>query len=351
MSAARDPLADLGWTAELAGAFAGYASIHRPARVCRLDRGAALVADAENLTKVSFGGELLCVGARDRTLFPAVGDWVALRDWPDERTTLEAVLPRRSAFVREAAGRTSQGQVLAANVDVVVIVEHLDPEPDVGRVERLLVLAWASGALPLVVLTKADLVPDPGGMREEITAVAPGVEVLAGSAVTGRGLGRLRAHLGPGRTLALLGPSGAGKSTLTNMLAGAEIMKTAAVRPVDGRGRHTTTHRELVVLPGVGVLIDTPGLRAVGLVARADAVAQAFAEIEVLATRCRFRDCRHDQEPGCAVRAAVETGELDELRLARWRKLGREAADQARRAQDRSSTNRELRRLPKHKHR
>jgi ribosome biogenesis GTPase len=344
MSAPRDHLADLGWTTELAGSFAGYVSAHRPARVCRLDRGAALVADAEDMAKVTFGGELLAAVARDRTSLPAVGDWVALRDWPDERTTLEAVLPRRSAFVREGAGRTSHGQVLAANLDVVVIVEHLDPEPDVGRVERLLVLAWASGALPVVVLTKADLVPDPVGMRDEVAAVAPGVEVMAGSAATGQGLDRLRAHLGPGRTLALLGPSGAGKSTLTNLLAGAEIMKTDAVRSVDGKGRHTTTHRELVVLPGVGVVIDTPGLRAVGLVAGADALAQAFAEIEALASHCRFSDCRHDQEPGCAVRAAVDAGDLDELRVARWRKLGREAAAQARRAEARLHAHRDARR-------
>jgi ribosome biogenesis GTPase len=234
--------------------------------------------------------------------------------------------------VRDSADTTSNAQALAANVDLVVVVEHLDPEPEIGRIERLLVLAWGSGAQPLVLLTKADLVPDPDGMRAEVAAAAPGVEVVAVSATTGEGMDAVRSHLAPGRTLVLLGPSGAGKSTLANLLAGADVMPTGRTREVDGKGRHTTSHRELVVLPGTGVVLDTPGLRAVGLVADQDAVATAFPEIEELAAACRFRDCAHLTEPGCAVLAAVDDGELDERRLASWRKLGREAAFQARRA-------------------
>ncbi|PZF80388.1 ribosome small subunit-dependent GTPase A [Jiangella anatolica] len=279
--------------------------------------------------RASYGGDMLRAGAADRMALPAVGDWAAVRDWPDDRVTLEAVLPRRTAIVRDSADRTSQGQVVAANVDVVAIVEHLDPDPDLGRIERLLVLAWGSGAQPVVVLTKPDLVPDPDGMRAEVAAVAPGVEILLVSAVSGTGVDELGALLRNGRTLALVGPSGAGKSTLTNALLGVDVMPTGSVRARDGRGRHTTTHRELVVLPGRGVLIDTPGLRAVGLVADDDAVAGAFPDVEALAARCRFRDCTHEAEPGCAVRPAVEDGDLDEDRLARWRNLRREAARNA----------------------
>ncbi|RIQ18299.1 ribosome small subunit-dependent GTPase A [Jiangella rhizosphaerae] len=275
--------------------------------------------------RATYGGDVLRAVAADRMALPAVGDWAAVRDWPDDRVTLEAVLPRRTAIVRDSADRTSHGQVVAANVDVVAIVEHLDPDPDLGRIERLLVLAWGSGAQPVVVLTKPDLVPDPQGMRDEVAEVAPGVEVLLVSALSGTGLDELGALLRNGRTLALVGPSGAGKSTLTNALAGMDLMPTGSVRARDGRGRHTTTHRELVVLPGRGVIVDTPGLRAVGLVADDAAVAGAFADVEALAARCRFRDCAHLAEPGCAVLLAVDDGELDADRLRRWRKLRREA--------------------------
>lgn len=333
MSASQQRLLDLGWTPEVGRAFHPYRGAHRLARACRVDRGSADLAGGMGAVRASFGGEVLRAVADDRMALPAVGDWAAVRDWPDDRVTLEAVLPRRTAIVRDSADRTSEGQVVAANVDLVVIVEHLDPDPDLGRIERLLVLAWGSGAQPVVVLTKADLVPDPLGMRDEVAEVAPGVEILLVSSVVGDGVDELRAMVRNGRTLALMGPSGAGKSTLTNLLAGVDVMPTGSVRTRDGRGRHTTTHRELVVLPGRGVLIDTPGLRAVGLVADDDAVAGAFADVEVLARACRFRDCGHVAEPGCAVLAAVADGELDEDRLARWRKLRREAAlNAARRA-------------------
>lgn len=332
MSDTRNRLLDLGWTAATTRAFEHYAPAHHPGRVCRVDRGGADLAGASGAIRASYGGEVLRAAADDRSAMPAVGDWAAVRDWPDGRITLEAILPRHTAIVRDSADRTSHGQVMAANVDVVVIVEHLEPEPDVGRVERLLVLAWGSGATPVVVLTKTDLVPDPDGMRAEVAAVAPGVDVLAMSATTGAGMDALRAHLQPGRTLALLGPSGAGKSTLTNALAGTEIMATHTTRERDGKGRHTTTHRELIVVPGLGVIVDTPGLRSVGLVADDEAVASAFPDVDELVGRCRFGDCAHETEPGCAVLAAVMDGELDEQRLARWRKLGREAAFQARRA-------------------
>ncbi len=325
-------LADLGWDSSFASAFAPFADDHVSARVSRVDRGGADLLGADGPLRASLGREVLASLATERTAAPAVGDWAAVRRWPDDRTTIEALLPRRTSVVRDSVNTTSNAQVLAANVDLVVVVEHLDPEPEIGRIERLLVLAWGSGARPLVLLTKSDLVPDAGDMRDEVAAAAPGVEVIAASATTGEGIDAVRTHLAPGRTLVLLGPSGAGKSTLTNVLAGGEVMATGATRSVDGKGRHITTHRELVVLPGTGVVLDTPGLRSVGLVADEDAVASAFPEIEELAAHCRFRDCAHETEPGCAVLAAVDDGELDERRVASWRKLGREAAFQARRA-------------------
>lgn len=316
----------------MADAFAAYAAGHVPGRVSRVERGGAEVLTADGPTVATYGGDVLADAAVDRSRFPAAGDWVAVRHWPDGRVTIDGVLPRRTALVRNSADRTSHDQVVAANVDLVVIVEHLEPEPEAGRIERLLVLAWSSGATPLVVLTKADLVPEPQRMREEIAAVALGVDVLAVSVPDDGGLDEIRARLTPETTMTFVGPSGAGKSTLVNALAGSEVMPTNEVRAGDGKGRHTTTHRELIVLPGRGVVIDTPGVRAVGLVADAEAIADAFPDLEELAQQCRFRDCAHRSEPGCAVLAAVDDGTLDATRLERWRKLGREAAYQARRA-------------------
>jgi ribosome biogenesis GTPase len=198
-------------------------------------------------------------------------------------------------------------------------------------VERLLTLAWRSGAQPVVVLTKADLVPDPEGMAAEVAAVALAVDVHTVAVPTGQGLDGVRALLAPGVTLVVVGPSGAGKSTLVNALAGRDVMETGG-RRADGRGRHTTTHRELVPLARGAVLIDTPGIRGVGLVADADALDTTFADVADLAARCRFGDCRHTGEPGCAVQEALVTGELAPRRLDSWRRLQREAAYQARRA-------------------
>ncbi len=333
MTEINDRLIDLGWNAAVAAAFTPYWNAHYPARVGRVDRGGANLAAATGTVRATYAGALLQDLASDRSSRLAVGDWVAVRDWPDGRVTIEAQLARRTAIVRDASDRTSHAQAVAANVDTVVVVEPLDPEPDPVRVERLLVLAWGSGAAPVVVLTKADLVPDPGGMRAEIAEVAPGIDVLAVDALTGHGVDALAARRGRGRTIALLGPSGAGKSTLTNLFAGAEVMVTGPAH--QRRGQHTTTHRELLVLPGRGVLVDTPGLRSVGLVASPAAIASAFPDIDDLSAQCRFRDCGHLVEPGCMVRAAVTTGELDEERLARWRKLTAEADRHARRSRAR----------------
>ncbi len=325
-------LTGAGWTPDTDADFDPYRGLHRPARVSRTERGGADLITATGPVRATYGGALLAEAARDRTSLPAVGDWAAVREWPDGRITIEALLPRRTTLTRLGADRTSHGQVLAANVDLVVVVEHLDPEPSLARIERLLVLARGSGAMPLIVLTKADLVPDAVGMAAEIRSVAPGVDVVAASVPSGAGVDELRRRIRPGSTAVLLGPSGAGKSTLVNALAGAALMDTAPTRERDGKGRHTTTGRELIILPGGGVILDTPGLRAVGLMGDAAAVAEVFPEVDELADDCRFRDCRHRSEPGCAVRSALADGTLDEGRFRRWEKLQREAAFEARRA-------------------
>jgi ribosome biogenesis GTPase len=318
-------LASLGWDDARAADFHPYTGDHVPARVSRVDRGACDSLAADGPLRLTFAGALLAAGAADPVRTPCVGDWVAARTWPDGRVTAEAVLPRRTAFVRASVSPgVSHGQVLAANVDLAVVVEGLHPEPDLGRIERFLALAWESGAMPLVVLSKADLVPDAAEVAADVAAAAPGVDVLVVSAETGDGMDDLRQHVAHGRTLALLGPSGAGKSTLTNALAGATVMTTRALR-ADGKGRHTTAHRELVVLPGGGLVVDTPGLRSVGLTDVSESLDLVFADVDELAERCRFADCVHETEPGCAVRGALESGELPERRWESYVKLQREA--------------------------
>lgn len=304
------------------------------ARVARVERGSVLVvrADApDRPVRVELDRDGLVPDAAGERWAPTVGDYVAVGPRADGAWRLIELIPRRTDLVRDSAGGTSRTQSLAANVDVVLVAEPLDPDPDLGRVERLLTLAWRSGTRPVVVLTKADLVPDAAGMAAEVAAAAPGVDVHAVSATAGTGLEPVRAMLASGVTLVVVGPSGAGKSTLVNALAGADVMATSGLR-ADGRGRHTTTHRELVPLSSGAVLIDTPGLRAVGVVADAAAVAATFADVAELAERCRFNDCAHDREPDCAVRTALESGELSERRFESWRRLAREAAWQARRS-------------------
>ena len=329
----------LGWDAGFAAAYARFdRPDHRPARVTRVDRGICCLLTEPGQARASLGGAVLARAARDPLSLPCAGDWVVLRTWPDQRATIEAVLARRTQIVRATAGGQSRGQVLAANLDVAAVVEPMDPEPDSGRIERLLALAWASGAEPVVVLTKADLVRRPDRVAAQVAELAPGVPVIMVSGRTGSGLDRLRPLVTVGRTLGLLGRSGAGKSTLVNALAGTTVLATQAIRRADGRGRHTTTYRTLIPLPGGGLVLDTPGLRGIGLHGGLAGLGQAFADIDALASGCRFTDCRHESEPGCAVRAAVATGELSVRRLASWRRLRGELAWQARRRQVRAKT-------------
>ncbi|GAA0961371.1 ribosome small subunit-dependent GTPase A [Actinocorallia libanotica] len=314
-------LADYGWDEACERAFAPHhAAGLIPARIVRAERGSCEAITDAGIVRAQIPGN---IGQGDPSKAPCTGDWAALRPAVDGRgPVLDAVLERRTALVRSSASRNSHGQVLAANVDTVVVTVSLAAPLNHGRTERMLALSWESGARPCVVLTKADACADPQSAAHEVSEVAPGVDVLVTSAVTGEGLDILTAVLTG--TVVLLGPSGAGKSTLGNRLLGEERLATGAVREADGKGRHTTAWRELLPLPGGGVLLDTPGLRAIGLHDAGEGLEQTFAEIEYFAKDCRFTDCAHVSEPGCAVLAAVADGEISQRRLDSYQRLLRE---------------------------
>ncbi|MGW5120227.1 ribosome small subunit-dependent GTPase A [Streptomyces noursei] len=326
------PLTAYGWDEGFAESFLPHAGQgFVPGRVVRVDRGRvdAVVPDGTGVRTVLLDTALVATG--DPTRVPCTGDW-AVVDLHNGRVgdhldgVLRALLPRRTAILRSASTKRSEGQVLAANVEHAVVAVSLAEALDLDRVERFVSLVWESGAQPLVALTKADLVADPaalGHLVADASGAAPGVRVLAVSAATGAGVEELTAALA-GATAVLLGRSGAGKSTLANALHGADVQDVRAVRDQDGKGRHTTTTRDLLMLPGGGLLIDTPGLRGVGMWDAADGLARTFSDVEELARQCRFHDCAHEAEPDCAVQDAVEYGELATRRLESYRKLQRE---------------------------
>jgi ribosome biogenesis GTPase len=321
-------LADLGWNERLADAFAAHkAGGLLPGRVSleHTHIYTVMLADGEKLARVA--GRLRHQAAT-RADFPAVGDWVAIDpSAQDGDARIRAVLPRVSRFSRRAAGDRTEEQVVAANIDTVFLVTGLDRDFNLRRLERYLLVARDSGATPVIVLNKTDLVDDPSRFVEEVRALAPAVAIHPMSSREPESADVLRQHLGVGRTGALLGSSGVGKSTIINTLIGHERLRTREVREDDSRGRHTTTARELVVLPGTGVLIDTPGMRELQLW-ETGAFAGSFADIEALAEGCRFRDCRHREEPGCAVRTAAADGFLEAGRLESFQKLQAEQAHQ-----------------------
>ncbi|WP_406724784.1 ribosome small subunit-dependent GTPase A [Streptomyces sp. GD-15H] len=324
LSAPPSVLAAYGWDEEWADAFAPYEAEGLLAgRVVRVDRGQCDVVTADGTVRA----DTAFVTPHDPLRVVCTGDWVAVEPAGDTPRYVRAYLPRRTAFVRSTSSKRSEGQILAANVDHAVIAVSLAVELDLARIERFLALAWESGAQPVVVLTKADLVPDAATLAhlvQDVETTAPGVPVLAVSARDGGGGLDVLAAVASGGTSVLIGLSGAGKSTLANVLLGEDVMDVRAARDVNGKGRHTTTTRNLLALPGGGVLIDTPGLRGVGLWDAGSGVGQVFSEIEELAGGCRFHDCAHESEPGCAVLEAVETGALPERRLESYRKLLRE---------------------------
>ena len=252
---------------------------------------------------------------------PAVGDWIAFRMGDDAIGTIVHVLPRRSAFSRKAAGKATQEQVVAANIDTVFVVAGLDGEYNPRRLERYVTLVYNSGAVPVIILNKADLCEDIKSIADQAQEVSPGLTVHVVSAENGEGVDELRQHIGEGRTAAFLGSSGVGKSTLVNILLGEERMVTAEVREHDSKGRHTTTHRELVLLDEGGAVIDTPGMREIQVWGDEVGLASAFPEIDELSRSCRFGDCRHDTEPGCAVLDSLEDGSLDKGRYENYAKL------------------------------
>ena len=335
-------LADLGWSPFFADAFEPYKREGIiPARVAVRHHGPVVLLTERG----SLGG--LPAGRLSDAELPAVGDWVVARPLAGERkAVIEAVLPRRSAFTRKEAWRRTVAQVVAANVDTVFLVSAFGPDLNPRRTERYLAAAWESGAEPVIVLTKADLAEDREADTAAVEAIAFGVPVHVVSAVTGEGLEAFDRYVRPGRTVALLGSSGVGKSTLVNRLAGREVLATRELR-ADGRGRHTTTHRELVPLPRGGLLLDTPGMRELQLWEAADGLDQTFEDIVRLAERCRFSDCAHESEPGCAVRAALADGSLPHERFESWRKLQREqrALEVRQDARLRAERRKELRRF------
>jgi ribosome biogenesis GTPase / thiamine phosphate phosphatase len=309
-------LQDLGWDDGFAASLQPHDN-SIPGRVVAQHRGEYDVLTEDGELRAHIAGRLRHEAASGADL-PAVGDWVALRD-----ETIHAVLPRRSAFLRKVAFHATEAQVLAANIDTVFVVTGLDDDFSVRRLERYLTLAWESGASPAVVLTKADLCDDPLSLLLEAEQVAVGVPAHMVSNVTGEGLDELATYLAPAKTVALLGSSGVGKSSLVNRLLDDEVQATKELAE-DGTGRHTTTARELFRLPGGALMVDTPGLREIQLWSADDGIHEAFADVDELAADCRFNDCAHMREPGCAVQAAIDEGRLPRERLQSYRALQRE---------------------------
>ncbi|HEX5072554.1 MAG TPA: ribosome small subunit-dependent GTPase A [Gemmatimonadaceae bacterium] len=337
-------LASLGWDADWAAAFRAAGEVPGrpsgnvavPGRVVAEHRERYSVSTADGEVSAVLAGRLRHdLGSRED--LPAVGDWVGIsRESGEGTAVVRFVVPRRSAFVRKSAGTVTEAQIVAANVDVALIATALPGDLSSRRLERYLTLAWESGTTPVVVLTKSDLSNDVRGAMSQAALAAPGVEIIAVSAVSGEGMDSLSRWLEPGATAVLLGSSGVGKSTLVNRLLGTNQLRTATVRST-GKGRHTTTHRELVRLSNGALLIDTPGMRELQLWSADAGLGPTFADIEVFAARCRFRDCVHGHEPGCAVRDAVASGELASERLEHWHRLRRELAFLARKQDERAN--------------
>ena len=333
-------LTELGWSSFFEGSFERYAEEGLAAARVLLEqreRYRVMSKDGEIAAEVS--GKMRHE-SRSRADFPTVGDWVAISSRPDEgQATIHALLPRTSGFSRKAVlsggmpdtgGKTDE-QVLAANIDTVFLVSGLDGDFNVRRIERYLGVAWDSGATPVIVLNKADLCDDVQARLEEVAAGAVGVSIHTVSATGKLGLEELRQYLTTGQTAAFLGSSGVGKSTIINSLLGEERLETQEVREHDGRGRHTTTHRQMIFLEEGGIVIDTPGMREIQMWSDDDGLTKTFGDVEHLSERCRFRDCRHENEPGCAVRQALDKGELDAGRFDNYLKMQKELAHLARR--------------------
>lgn len=320
-------LTSLGWSDTFAHSFAPYAAQgYSVGRIAVVHRSQYHLYTEQGDMTATLTGKF-----RHQTQnpadFPSVGDWVVLQAQPETNQTLiEAVLPRKSQFSRQAAGTRTAAQVVAANIDTLFLVSGLDQDFNLRRIERYLVMAWESGAEPVIVLNKADLCEDLDQKRMAVEAIAFGVPIILLSALQQTNLEALATYLKPGKTIALLGSSGVGKSTLVNQLMGTNVQTTQAVRADDSHGRHTTTSRTMLRLPTGTLLIDTPGMRELQLWLADDSLDETFTDIETLAQQCRFRDCQHQSEPGCAIQAALATGELSVKRLSNYQKLQKEQA-------------------------
>lgn len=324
-SSSNEELFALGWTDERQSEIEELHPRAEPARVVVQHRSAYEVATTDGTATARVTGRFR--GSSDSAGLPVVGDWVALVDRHDGSATIEGVLPRRTQISRKVAGLVTQEQVLVANVDVIFITNGLNEDFNVRRIERYLTLAWESGALPVIVLNKADLCDDIESTLKQTSVAAPGVDILVASATTSLGLEELRGFA-TGKTVVFVGSSGVGKSSLINLLLDSDAMRVEAIRS-DGKGRHTTTNRRLLPLAGGGALIDTPGMRELQLWDAPEGLERSFSDIVELAGGCRFSDCRHEHEPDCAVREAVASGELDFQRLVNYRKQEKEIASLA----------------------
>ena len=318
-------LDSFGWSGEISTAFSAHVAAGlEPARVVAEDRGSYVVQTDSGERRASVTGRYRFDAGDDPAAYPAVGDWVAV-EAREDGASVHALLPRRTSVLRHAPGLRSVAQVVAANVDVVFVVASLNHDLNLRRLERYLAFAWESGAEPVVVLSKADLSEDLEATVAQVAVLAVGVTVITVSAIDGRGIDEVRARIPPGATVTFVGSSGVGKSTLVNTLAGEEVAAVREIREDDARGRHTTSRRQLHRMPDGGLILDTPGMRELGLWDADAGLERSFADIDALASTCRFSDCGHAGEPGCAVAAAIADGDLDASRFEGWRKLEREA--------------------------
>lgn len=328
-------LIELGWNSLLQQHYEPYRERgYSVGRVMTEHRQLYDVASASGEVLGELAGKMR-FAASGRTDLPAVGDWVVMKE-EGGRAIIHAVLPRKSKFSRNVAGAVTEEQIVAANIDTALLVMALNQDFNLRRMERYLLLAWESGANPVIVLSKADLSDDAEGQAAQVQAIAPGVPVHTISAIHTQGLHVLSPYLVQGGTIALIGSSGVGKSTLINALAGQELQRVNEIRLGDGRGKHTTTHRELIVLPQGGIIIDTPGMRELQLNATDDGLSAAFEDIERLSDACRYRDCKHRREPGCAIQSAIANGELDIKRYQNFVKMEKELAHAMRREKEKS---------------
>lgn len=315
----------LGWNSALAGSFEPYAKDgYSVGRITSEYRGEYTLYSELGDLSAKISGKLRHQITDDGN-FPSIGDWVVIKTRQNEQTaTIHSILPRKSKFSRKTVGGRTSEQIVAANIDTAFLVSGLDNDFNLRRIERYLILTWESGANPVIILNKADACSEIEQCVADVEAIAPGVPLIVVSAVLNQGINELKNYIQPGLTVALLGSSGVGKSTIANLLMGEEIQPVQAVRRGDNRGKHTTTHRELFVLPDGGLMIDTPGMREIQIWATESSFEQTFTDIEMLAQKCRFRDCQHGHEPDCAVQNAILQGVLDERRFLNYQKLQKE---------------------------